>query len=183
MSSPKKKIMTLRDSEVLEYYEDDGEFRVAFGDVSDRVFLMSSTTFGDIEKSIEALFGTGAATVLLKIGEGMANFTTQFYGNETDIKKRIEQSKLRFGRPSRWGWGDYKLLITEDPPSAQLKHYNSPFAPLCHLDNETKKFMNHFMVGYFNAYFSTVFGKKMNCVKTKCIVGGDEFCEYDFKPS
>lgn len=145
----------------------------------DRVFLMSVDTFAMMQEAIKETFGTGFAVVMLRIGEGAGKSTASYYGRETDMKKKIAVTKEVFSTPSEWGWGSFDLEITEEPPFVRLRHYNSAFARLCYLQGESKAPQNHFAVGFFKAYFSTLFGKEVTCVKNKCVTRGEEYCEYE----
>jgi predicted hydrocarbon binding protein len=168
--------------ERLDFYNNLGEFRITYDDISyDRVFLMSVETFAMIQEAIKGIFGTGFAIVMLRIGESAGKSAAKYYVQESDVKKRIALSKEVFDTPSEWGWGSYNLEITEEPPFIRLKHYNSAFKDLCYLEGESKTPENHFVAGFFKGYFSTILSKELACTKTKCMAKGDEYCEYELR--
>jgi len=154
--------------ERTEYFDDDGEWRIAGSDW----LLMSGATLRSWAKVTEQILGSGSKAIMyaagLRAGEQFA---------KTLEKEGLKGDELRYALEvflTNGGWGKVKAKVNFEEQTAVIRIHNS----VTTRTTNSKEPVCHFISGYIAGTLSTIFGKKTECVETSCKAMGDSFCEF-----
>ena len=154
--------------ERTEYYDDEGEWRIAGSDW----LLMSGSTLRSWVKVTEQVLGSDAKAIMYLAGKHAGE---QFA--KTLLKEGLKGEELEYALKvflTNGGWGKARAKVNSQKQVALVRIYNSVTTrqttanePVC-----------HFVSGYIAGAFGVFFGKETECVETSCKAMGDPFCEF-----
>lgn len=145
-----------------------------------RVVTLRAGTFVDLQKSIEALLGDEASALFyeagIRAGRGSARVQLQVW-KEKGINFLRKWSEFYSSSGCRW-FKIEDMNIDFENGNTFLRIKQSFIAEIY---GEAKKSVCHFLCGFFIGVLEEVFGKKLTCEESKCIVKGDPYCEFRFE--
>lgn len=154
--------------ERTEYYDDEGEWRIAGSDW----LLTSGSTLRSWAKVTEQNLGSDSKALMYITGKHAGE---QFA--KTLLKEGLKDEELKYGLEiflTNGGWGKVRANANFQKQTATVRVRNSVMTRQI----KAKEPVCHFISGYIAGVFSVIFGKKIECTETKCKAKGDTFCEY-----
>ena len=154
--------------ERTEYYDDEGEWRIAGSDW----LLIGGASLRTLAKVTEQVLGSGAKDIMVeagkKAGEQLADSLKQEGLRAEDLKYVLETFLTHSG------WGKIWAKVNVQKQKAKVHIRNSVTArqikanePIC-----------HFISGYIAGVLGIMFEKNVECTETKCSAKNDRFCEF-----
>jgi len=154
--------------ERTEYYDEEGEWRIAGSDW----LLLSGSTLRTWAKVTKQILGSGADAVMYMVGK---------YAGEQFAKKLLElglkNEELEEALEiflSNGGWGKARVKVNLQNQTAAVRIRNS----VSTRQTKSEEPVCHFISGYIAGSLSVIFGKKTECVETGCKAAGEPFCEF-----
>ena len=155
--------------EKTEYYDDEGEWRIAGSDW----LLIGGDSLRNLARETEQVLGEGARTIMHVAGKRSGE---QF--SRALLKKGIKNEGLKFALETfltNSGWGKVSAQVNFQKREATVKIRNSIMAR----ETKEEKPVCHFINGYIAGVFCMMFGSgKIDSEETKCTTKGDSFCEF-----
>ena len=160
--------------EKTEYYDDEGEWRIAGSDW----LLIGGDTLRNWVKVTEQVLGEGARTIMHIAGKRSGE---QF--SRALLKGEIKNEGLKFALETfltNSGWGKVSSQVNFQKQEATVRIRNSIMAR----DTKAEKPVCHFISGYIAGFFTVMFENiKIDCEETKCMANDDNFCEFRVRES
>jgi len=154
--------------ERTEYYDNEGEWRIAGSDW----LLMSGSTLRSWTKVTEQILGSRAEAAIYMIGK---------HAGERFVKRLLKAGfkgkELKCSLEvflTNWGWGKVWTKVNPQKQMAVVRIRNSVTARR----TNAKKPVCHFISGYVAGALGVVLGKEVECVETRCKAKGDAICEF-----
>ena len=154
--------------ERTEYYDDEGEWRIADSDW----LLMSGSTLRNWVKVTEQILGSDAKAIMYMIGRHAGE---QFA--KALQKQGLQGEGLTYTLETfltNGGWGKIRAKVNFQKQSATVRIHNS----VTTRTTKAKEPACEFIAGYIGGALSIIFGKKTECVETSCKAMGAPFCEF-----
>ena len=154
--------------ERTEYYDDEGEWRIADSDW----LLMSGSTLRSWVKITEQILGSEAKAIMYMTGQHAGE---QFA--KALQKQGLQGEELTYALEiflTNGGWGKIRAKVNFQKQAATIRIHNS----VTTRTTKAKEPACDFISGYIAGALSAVFGKKAKCVETSCKAMGDAFCEF-----
>ena len=154
--------------ERTEYFDDEGEWRIAGSDW----VLMSGANLRSWTKVTEQILGSDSKAIMytigMKSGEQFAKTLVQEGLHDEELKYALEVFL------TRGGWGRVQARVNFQEQKAVIRIHNSVMTR----GTEAKEPVCHFISGYIAGALSVIFRKKTECLETECKAKGDVFCEF-----
>jgi len=154
--------------ERTEFYDDEGEWRIAGADY----VLMSGSTIRSWARVTEQILGSNAKTIMYttgkQAGEQLAKSLLKAGLNHNELKPAIEIFL------TNGGWGKVRTKVNPQKQMAVIRIRNSVMTR----QTKAKEPVCHLIGGYLAGALGVIFSKKTECVETKCKAKGDVFCEF-----
>jgi predicted hydrocarbon binding protein len=154
--------------ERTEYYDDEGEWRIAGSDW----LLISGSTLRSWAKVTEQILDSRAETVMYMIGKHAGErFVKRL------LKSGFKDEELKCALEiflTNGGWGKVRARVNFQKQTAIVRIRNS----VTTRRTKAKEPVCHFINGYVAGALGVVFGKEIECVETRCKAKGDAFCEF-----
>jgi len=159
--------------ETAAWKRNKGEFSV----IEVPAVIVSIETFVNLQKDAEKILGSDGASVLLyetgkKAGLRWINRFSKEWGLKD--KKFIEAVQNFY---AELGWGKFSIeennideLVIRVENSFIARGYGNSEVPVC-----------HFLRGYNAGLAEVLKGKNIDAEEVRCVVKGDEFCEFVMK--
>jgi predicted hydrocarbon binding protein len=164
----KTRIKYLSLLEKTEYFDDEGEWRIAGSDY----LIIGGSALRAWAKATEAALGLSARVIILeagkKAGEQFADALLKQGLKPEDMEEPLELFL------TRGGWGKVWAKIDVKEQTAVFLVWNSVLAR----QTTAQKPICHFISGYFAGVLSVLFGKDVECLETKCSANNDRYCEF-----
>jgi predicted hydrocarbon binding protein len=159
--------------ERTEYYDDDGEWRIAGSDC----LIIGGAAIRSWGKVTEQVLGSDARVIMVKVGEFAGE---QFADSllKQDFKPEEIEGALELFL-TRGGWGKVWAKIDVKKQTAVFRIWNSVTAR----QTNAKEPICYFISGYLAGVLSVIFGKSVECTETKCGAMSDEYCEFQTNSS
>jgi predicted hydrocarbon binding protein len=154
--------------ERTEYYDDEGEWRIASLDC----VLMSGSTLRNWTKITERILGSSAKGVMYKTGKCAGE---QFA--EVLLKEGLKDEELKCALEiflTNGGWGKVQAKLNFQERKAVVRIRNS----VTTRQNKAKEPVCHFISGFIAGALTMIFSKKAECLEIRCKAKGDTFCEF-----
>jgi predicted hydrocarbon binding protein len=154
--------------ERTEYYDDEGEWRIAGSDW----LLISGATFRNLIKVVERVLGPGAPVIMLEAGKHAGKQFADDLLKEGLTKRELGCALEVFFTQGGWG----KVQTRADFPKQRI-------VVRIHNSVTTRKIKAseaecHFIRGYIAGVSGVMFSKNVECVETLCRAKADTFCEF-----
>jgi predicted hydrocarbon binding protein len=149
-----------------------------------RNLLTSEDFIIGLQEGLEEEVGAASAAVMYTIGcewgQRDAEFFIQWF--EQDFNRSIRQINLAFLLKTWWwnfaaqGWGRWQMNMHDRKQGFMfISIYDSAVArtlgdvgkPVCHL-----------YAGLFSGFFTSLVGKKLECIEIQCYSMGESFCKF-----
>ena len=154
--------------ERTEYFDDEGEWRIAGSDW----LLMSGSTLRSWAKVTEQILGSSSKAVMYaagtNAGEQFAKTLRRDGLNDEELKYALEVFM------TNGGWGKVRAELNFQDQIAVIRIHNS----VTTRGTKAEEPVCHYISGYIAGALSVIFGKKIDCVETSCKAKGDAFCEF-----
>jgi len=154
--------------ERTEYFDDEGEWRIAGSDW----VLMSGANLRSWAKVTEQILGSDSKAIMytigMKSGEQFAKTLVQEGLHDEELKYALEVFL------TNGGWGRVQARVSSQEQKAIIRIHNS----IMTRGTKAKEPVCHFISGYIAGALSVIFGKKTECLETECKAKGDAFCEF-----
>jgi predicted hydrocarbon binding protein len=154
--------------ERTEFYDDEGELRIAGSDW----LLMSGATIRSWAKITEQVLGSGAMVIEFTVGKRAGE---HFAG--TLLKEGLEKKALKYALEvflTNGGWGKARARVNFQKREAVVRIRNS----VTTRQTKANEPVCHFIRGYIAGFSNVMFGSNAECVETKCTATGYSFCEF-----
>ncbi len=155
--------------EKTEYYDDEGEWRIAGSDW----LLIGGDSLRNLARETEQVLGEGARIIMYVAGKRSGE---QF--SRALLKKGIKNEALKFALETfltNGGWGKVSAQVNFQKQEATVKIRNSIIAR----ETKAKRVVCHFINGYIAGVFCMMLdSEKIDSEETKCTAKGDSFCEF-----
>jgi predicted hydrocarbon binding protein len=154
--------------ERTEYYDDEGEWRIAGSDW----LLMSGATLRSWAEVTEQILGSSAKIIMYMTGKRAGE---QFA--KTLLKEGLKDEELKYALEiflTNGGWGKVRAKLNFQKQIAVVRIRNS----VTTRQTKSKEPACHFISGFIAGALSSVFSKKAECVELRCKAKGDTFCEF-----
>jgi len=173
----KEKKLSIRPNVELYFDEKSGSYSLVNHDVFHDVILMPCSALSHIQIEFLKTFGTSGAVMLQKIGEVAGAQSAKGVLNNAD--KEVELQKI-FSSISKWGFGKYELLAFDPAKYIRIRLKNNLKMAV---DENSVLYKHHYLIGFYKAYFSTVFGKNFSCEERLCVNLNYKYCEFELSPA
>ncbi|MGP3667044.1 MAG: V4R domain-containing protein [Candidatus Bathyarchaeota archaeon] len=179
-----KKVRLTRKS-YLEINLKSGEFYLVRDNLKRRVFMMQPETFLGIIKGFEKTFGSGYSTITKVGAENAGRESAYLTTKNMSLEERLKYVKAVFSSVSGWGFGVYELVKFEpEKPYIKLRIHNNVFASSVKGKDEAESFVDHYLTGFLQGFFSEIFNKKLKCYETCCMAKDKtDYCEFELSPA
>ncbi len=154
--------------ERTEYYDDEGEWRIADSDW----LLMSGSTLRSWVKVTEQILGPDAKAIMYITGQHAGEQVVKALQ-----KQGLQAEELTCALEiflTNGGWGKVLAKVNFPKQTATVRIRNSVTTRTTKAKEPTCDFIS----GYIAGALSQIFGKKTDCVETSCRAMGDSFCEF-----
>jgi predicted hydrocarbon binding protein len=154
--------------ERTEYFDDEGEWRIAGSDC----LIIGGAAIRAWAKVTEQVLGFGARVIMIEAGKKAGE---QFADSllKQGLKPEEMEDALKLFL-TRCGWGKVRAKIHIKKQTAVFRIWNS----VTSRQTNTQKPTCHFISGYLAGVLTVVFGKNVECLETKCAAKKDEYCEF-----
>ena len=142
-------------------------------DYGEPLMLFRRDAFNMMFDRMAELFGTGGEVMLLYEGMAIGEM------NAHEIIRRLGKDTITRNMPSvirmlsTSGWGSASLQFSED---------GSPVVRIDHcFESSTRKKVRHgcyFAKGMLTGVARVILGPEVKCEETKCVLRGDDYCEF-----
>lgn len=116
-----------------------------------------------------------------QVEDGLRHYSKLF-----DINKKSKEKIIDFCLKicELVGIGRFNIVsLNEQTSEVVITSRNIPFpSEYKILYGKSKQPIDFYICGIWEQFFSMFFAKKMQCVETKCIACGDEFCQFEIYP-
>ena len=154
--------------EKTEYYDDEGEWRIAGSDW----LLIGGASLRNWAKENEQVLGSGAKNIMVKAGK---NTGEQFADSLKQEGLKAEDLKVVLETfLTHSGWGKVGVKVNFQKQKAVVHIHNS--VTTRHTKSEEP--ICHFISGYIAGVLGVMFEKNVECTETKCSAKNDRFCEF-----
>jgi predicted hydrocarbon binding protein len=154
--------------ERTEFYNDEGEWRIAGSDW----LLMSGSTLRSWTKVAEQNLGSSAKGIMYKtgkcVGEQFAKMLLKEGLKDEEVKCALEIFL------TNGGWGKVQAKLNFQERKAVVRIRNS----VTTRQTKAKEPVCHFISGLIAGALAIIFSKKAECVEIRCKAKGDTFCEF-----
>jgi predicted hydrocarbon binding protein len=154
--------------ERTEFYDDEGEWRIAGSDW----LLMSGSAVRSWVKVTEQISGSNAKGVMYKTGKSAGE---QFA--KTLLKEGLKDEELKCALEiflTNGGWGKVQAKLNFQEQEAVVRIRNS----VTTRQTKAKEPVCHFISGFIAGALTIILGKKAECFEVRCKAKGDTFCEF-----
>jgi predicted hydrocarbon binding protein len=154
--------------ERTEYYDDEGEWRIAGSDW----LLMSGSTLRIWAQVTEHILGSGSKGIMYTTGKHAGEEFAEML-----LKEGLKDEELKCALEvflTNGGWGKVRAKLNFQKQIAVVRIRNS----VTTRQTKSKEPVCHFISGFIAGALSVVFGKKVECVELRCKAKGDAFCEF-----
>ena len=159
--------------ERTEYFDDEGEWRIAGSDC----LIIGGAAIRAWTKITEQVLGSGDKIIMIEAGknagEQLANSLL-----EQGLKPEEMGDALELFL-TRGGWGKVRAKIDIKKQVAAFRIWNSVTSRQTNAQKPICRFISEYLAGVL----SVVFGKNVECLETKCAAKNDEFCEFQTNSS
>jgi len=147
--------------------------------------MIQPETFLSIIKGFEKSFGSGYSTIVRVGAENAGKESAHLATKNMSLEERLKYVKAVFSGSSNWGFGVYELVRFEpEKPHITLRIYNNVFASSVKDKDEAESFVDHYLIGFLQGFFSEIFGKRLKCYETCCIARDKtDYCEFELLPA
>lgn len=173
----REKRLSIRPNVELYFDEKSGTYSLVNHEVFHDSILMPISTLSHIQMELLKTFGTAGAVILQKIGEVAGAQSAKGLLNNPD--KEAELQKI-FSSTSKWGFGKYELLAFDPDKYIRIRLKNNLKMAV---DENSVLYKHHYLIGFYRAYFTTVFGKNFSCEERMCVNLNYKHCEFELSPA
>lgn len=155
--------------ERTEYYDDAGEWRIAGLDC----LIIGGAAIRAWVKLTEQVLGSGARVIMVEAGKKAGE---QFA--DSLLKQGLKPEEMTCALEiflTHGGWGKVWTKVDFQKQTAVIRIRNS----VTTRQTKAKGPVCHVISGYVAGVLGVMFGKKTECVETKCRGKGDAFCEFE----
>ena len=154
--------------ERTEYFDDEGEWRIAGSDC----LIIGGAAIRAWAKVTEQALGLGSRIIMIEAGKKAGQ---QFA--DSLLKQGLKPEQMGDALElflTRGGWGKVRAKIDVKKQTAVFRIWNS----VTSRQTNAQKPICYFISGYLAGVLSVVFGKNAECLETKCAANKDEYCEF-----
>jgi predicted hydrocarbon binding protein len=154
--------------ERTEYFDDEGEWRIAGSDC----LIIGGAAIRAWAKVTEQVLGSGGRIIMIEAGKKAGE---QFA--DSLLKQGLKPEEMEDALElflTRGGWGKVRAKIYIKKQVAVFRIWNS----VTSRQTNAQKPSCHFISGYLAGVLTVVFGKIVECFETKCAAKKDEYCEF-----
>jgi predicted hydrocarbon binding protein len=155
--------------ERTEYYDDEGEWRIAGSDC----IIIGGGAIRAWAKITEQVSGEEASNIMYLAGKRSGEQFSRALLDEGIRKEGLQYVLESF--LTNCGWGKVRVQVDFQKLEATVRINNSVEAR----QTTSEKPVCHFINGYICGVFTIIFDNdKINCSETKCTAKGDNSCEF-----
>jgi predicted hydrocarbon binding protein len=155
--------------EKTEYYDDEGEWRIAGSDY----IIIGGAAIRAWAKVTEQVLGEGAQAIMFLAGKRSGEQFSRALLGEGIRKEGLQYALETF--LTNCGWGKVWVHVDFQKIDATVRIRNCFTARQTTVEKPVCHFINGFICGVFTLIFES---EEIDCSEKECTAKGDKFCEF-----
>ena len=145
----------------------------------ERAIVWGESWLKGLLEGIKRAFGEVGETVLYHTGYETGKKVAESYKDNFEVNLRLSLGKLLALITQSMGWGVLRAVVWDVDERVFILRVRDLWE--CKLAGKSDKPNSQFYRGVLAGVFTSIFGREMVALETKCIAKGDEYCEFLIK--